>query len=226
MATLCSESKTFLLYISTDYVFSGLAGEAPYAPDAAPNPPNVYGQTKLDGERVVLQSTAQRERERECLSAVLRVPVLYGPTGEDGNGISAVNYLIDQVWKAQAESSTGHNAIKMDDYAQRYPTNTEDVGRVCVDICTLYTSKRSTELPRVLHFSSEDCCTKWEMCQIFARIFGIQLKGMVPHRPTPEEEMTVKRPYDCHLDTTVLKDIGIDVSTKDFEIWWRGYLRA
>jgi S-adenosylmethionine synthetase len=32
----------FLIYISTDYVFSGRPGEAPYQPTSAPNPPNVY----------------------------------------------------------------------------------------------------------------------------------------------------------------------------------------
>lgn len=31
----------FLIYISTDYVFSGRPGEAPYKVDATPNPPNV-----------------------------------------------------------------------------------------------------------------------------------------------------------------------------------------
>jgi S-adenosylmethionine synthetase len=32
----------FLIYISTDYVFSGRPGEAPYQPASAPDPPNVY----------------------------------------------------------------------------------------------------------------------------------------------------------------------------------------
>ena len=31
----------FLIYISTDYVFPGRPGEAPYKVDATPNPPNV-----------------------------------------------------------------------------------------------------------------------------------------------------------------------------------------
>jgi S-adenosylmethionine synthetase len=31
----------FLIYISTDYVFSGRPGEAPYRTDAIPNPPNM-----------------------------------------------------------------------------------------------------------------------------------------------------------------------------------------
>jgi nucleoside-diphosphate-sugar epimerase len=42
-----------LLYISTDYVFDGKS--PPYAVDAVPSPLNLYGKTKLDGEKVTLE---------------------------------------------------------------------------------------------------------------------------------------------------------------------------
>jgi dTDP-4-dehydrorhamnose reductase len=41
-----------LVHISTDFVFDGAQGR-PYAPDDPPNPLNVYGRTKLAGEREV-----------------------------------------------------------------------------------------------------------------------------------------------------------------------------
>ena len=56
---------------------------------------------------------------------MLRVPVLYGK-GERKE--SAVNTLVDTVLKAQKE------AVKMDHWAKRFPTNTEDVGRVIAGI--------------------------------------------------------------------------------------------
>ncbi|MCD8024314.1 MAG: dTDP-4-dehydrorhamnose reductase [Candidatus Gastranaerophilales bacterium] len=43
-----------LIYISTDYVFDG-AKCAPYFPLDKPNPLNVYGKTKLSGEKAVLK---------------------------------------------------------------------------------------------------------------------------------------------------------------------------
>jgi dTDP-4-dehydrorhamnose reductase len=44
-----------LVHYSTDYVFDGLK-TVPYAENDPKNPQNVYGQTKLDGERAIQQS--------------------------------------------------------------------------------------------------------------------------------------------------------------------------
>jgi dTDP-4-dehydrorhamnose reductase len=123
LAKLCAERSIFLLYISTDYVFPGTPGDAPYDVDATPRAPNFYGQTKLEGEQVVLEEFAQAGKEG--LGVILRVPVLYGHAETPAE--SAVNVLMDTVWNAQAEGGI----IKMDHWSLRYPTNTEDVARVC-----------------------------------------------------------------------------------------------
>jgi S-adenosylmethionine synthetase len=123
----------FLIYISTDYVFSGKRGEAPYKPDSTPNPPNMYGQTKLDGEKAVLEVATNAGCKNKVV--VLRVPILYGSCDEPKE--SAVNVLMAQLWAAQ-KLEHGEPNIKVDDYALRFPTNTENVGRVCRDISKLY----------------------------------------------------------------------------------------
>lgn len=62
---------------------------------------------------------------------VLRVPVLYGSVEEGrGNAESAVNCLMDVVMNAQNRRD-GERKVGMDHWALRYPTNTEDVARVC-----------------------------------------------------------------------------------------------
>merc|ERR1711988_221954 len=146
LARLAAQHDAFLIYISTDYVFPGRPGEAPYAASATPAPTNLYGQTKLDGERAVLEHKG---------TVVLRVPVLYG-TAETPSE-SAVNTLLDTVWKVQ----------------------TEGVARVCRDVADTYLSHAdAASLPRILQFSSEDRMTKYEICEKFADIMGLKLDGM------------------------------------------------
>lgn len=103
-------------------MFPGTEGDAPYEATSAPKPPNLYGETKWEGEKAVL---AEYEKAgKEGWGVVLRVPVLYGEAHTPAE--SAVNVLMDAVWKAQEKGAS----VKMDHWAIRYPTNTEDVGRV------------------------------------------------------------------------------------------------
>jgi len=217
IAQVAMSENAFLIYLSTDYVFPGVPGQAPYKVQDRPEPTNVYGQTKRDGEDAVLKTTTPGS------AVVLRVPVLYGSTEPaDNNKESAVNTILDALYKSQKEK------VKMDDWAIRYPTNTEDVARVCVDIATYYlTAKDKPSLPRILQFSSEDKMTKYEISQQFSEIMGLPMDGIVPDKdggkPGPDGTM---RPYDCHLDTSELKRLGIDVSTVDFVAWWRRRVKA
>jgi S-adenosylmethionine synthetase len=217
LAKATSSRGIFLIYISTDYVFPGRKGEAPYTPSSHPSPPNVYGQTKLDGEKAVLEVASQNGAKNKVV--VLRVPVLYGKCDEPHE--SAVNVLMSQLWAAQ-KIEEGEPKIQVDDYALRFPTNTSDVGRVCRDITKLYLDPANTsrDLPQILHFSSEDQMTKWQIVQTFADIMGLPLDGMKPFKPHEDEKDGVKRPYDCHLDTSALKELGIDVGTVGFRMWW------
>jgi S-adenosylmethionine synthetase len=123
----------FLIYISTDYVFSGRPGEAPYNASSSPDPTNMYGKTKLEGEQAVLEVASLSDTKNKVV--VLRVPVLYGSCDEPKE--SAVNVLLSQLWAAQ-KIEDGQAKIQVDDYALRFPTNTQDVGRVCRDIAKLY----------------------------------------------------------------------------------------
>ena len=211
LAQACARLQILLIYISTDYVFPGKPGDAPYEADATPAPTNLYGQTKLDGERAVLGATQEGR-----LGVVLRVPVLYGKADEPKE--SAVNVLMDVLWKSQEKDAK----IKMDDWAQRYPTNTEDVARVCLDVSTKYLndSNGRRELPKILQFSSEDRMTKYEICQEFSEIMGMPLEGIIADKQGPDPSASLRRPMDTHLSTKSLKDIGVDVRTQTFKGWW------
>ena len=92
-----------------------------------------YGQTKLEGEQAVLDVASKANAKNKVV--VLRVPILYGSCDEPKD--SAVNVLMSQLWTAQ-QIEEGKPKIQVDDYAFRYPTNTQDVGRVCRDVAKLY----------------------------------------------------------------------------------------
>ncbi|OJD33015.1 nad dependent epimerase dehydratase [Diplodia corticola] len=252
LTALAARRSIFTLYISTDYVFPGAPGEAPYAPLAPTSPPNTYGLTKWEGENAVLAAAAAAtttttttsaaenndNKHSRPLAAVLRVPILYGKAGKPSD--SAVNCLVPLVQKAAALGPAAAK-IQMDDYALRYPTNTADVGRVCVDVCALYTGRRRrsepaddnnknplpAHLPRILHFSSEDCKTKLDMCKVLAGVLGVGVEGLEPFRPSEAELRAeergerVRRPFDCHLDTAETRALGIDCGCVDFAEWWR-----
>lgn len=70
LARACTEAGARLLQISTDYVFSGEAS-APYDEDAEAAPISWYGETKREGERLVMSAGGHH--------AVVRVSWVFGP---------------------------------------------------------------------------------------------------------------------------------------------------
>lgn len=173
---------------------------------------------------------------------MLRVPVLYGDAEMPSE--SAVNVLMDVLWKSQKGDK-----VNMEHWALRYPTNTEDIGRVChgesrhyrtalfpsglrradqlLDVAVKYlTVDPPADLPKILQFSSEDKFTKYEICQLFGEIMGLSTENIEANTQGNDPNAAVQRPYDCHLSTKALKDLGIDVSTQDFTGWWRREVRA
>lgn len=52
LASFCKKNGSVLIHFSTDYVFDG-EDENGYTEDAVPSPINIYGKSKLDGEKLV-----------------------------------------------------------------------------------------------------------------------------------------------------------------------------
>lgn len=74
---LAEEAKragAVLVHYSTDYVFDGTKG-APYVEEDVPNPINVYGASKLAGERAIAATG--------CRHLILRTSWVYGPRGSN-----------------------------------------------------------------------------------------------------------------------------------------------
>ncbi|KAJ7485258.1 hypothetical protein FB451DRAFT_1228914 [Mycena latifolia] len=205
LARLSKSLKFTLVYISTDYVFDG--SSPPYPPSARPNPLQLYGQTKLDGEVKILGVEG-------ATAIILRVPVLYGPAPK--NSDTAVNILIDVV-----EDQSG-KTYKMDHYATRYPTSVVDIANFLVKLSAL-----KKPIPPILHYSAAEPFTKYEMCLIFAKILGLPHGHIIPDAEPPTGEGATTRPRDCKLYTQESEDLGLEdgLGLSLFEEWWTEYLK-
>jgi dTDP-4-dehydrorhamnose reductase len=74
VAEACAGRDTPLIHISTDYVFDGCTS-VPYSEQSLAAPLNVYGHSKLQGERSVAAACAQH--------AILRTAWVYSPFGHN-----------------------------------------------------------------------------------------------------------------------------------------------
>jgi len=74
LAAICKEHSTRFIHISTDYIFDGMS-DVPYKEEFPANPLNVYGASKLEGEKQALQLNAD--------IIILRASWVYSPYGNN-----------------------------------------------------------------------------------------------------------------------------------------------
>jgi dTDP-4-dehydrorhamnose reductase len=75
LARVAAGSGSGVVFYSSDYVFDGRAG--PYGEDDRPNPLSVYGRSKWEGERAVLDASPR--------ALVIRTTGVYGPEPQQKN---------------------------------------------------------------------------------------------------------------------------------------------
>jgi dTDP-4-dehydrorhamnose reductase len=179
---------TWVLSISTDYVFDGTT--PPYGCDDAPNPLNAYGHSKLEGERALLDTTDN--------ALVLRLPLLYGPVVDWQE--SAVTSLVPAVL---ASAQPGAQPAAMDAWATRYPTFTPDVAFVIRELLTRHADANA--VCGIAQWSGDEPMTKYQIARHLAQALGVEARL---HAQTSPADAT-PRPRDCHLDSHRLEGLGI-----------------
>ncbi|PIA18259.1 NAD dependent epimerase/dehydratase [Coemansia reversa NRRL 1564] len=205
LAELSKDLGAFFVYISTDYVFDGT--QPPYKIGDTPNPLNFYGYTKFAGEQAVSAANPH--------AAILRVPVLYGMSDNPKEG--SINVLVNLI--------RGTQPAKVDDVQPRFPTCTDDVARVLLDMVNMGIGSKHNLVKGIFHFSAKEKMTKYEICQDFARILGIDMQNKIlPIKEKPVEPVA-SRPDNCELSTEALEHIGISVNYVPFHEWWSFYLK-
>ena len=175
---------SWVLYLSTDYVFDGTA--PPYDPDSTPHPLNLYGRTKLDGEQTVLAETGD--------AAVLRVGLLYG----------RVEYLEESSVTALVQDVRGGESKGLDDWQQRYPTYVDDLAVLCRQMLELRLAGES--MNGIWHWCGDERLTKYAMARVIGRLLGVSTAHL---RPDASPGAGTARPHDCRLDCSRLERRGL-----------------
>jgi dTDP-4-dehydrorhamnose reductase len=144
VAVVAAENDARLVQVSTDYVFNGVA-ESPYDESTRPDPQNVYGRTKAEGERLALAANPSR-------TYVVRTAWLYGAHGR--------NFAQSMVQQGSKQDDV---AVVMDQIGQ--PSWTRDVADGIVALI------KSAAAAGVYHVTNSGRASRFE----FAReIFSIR----------------------------------------------------
>jgi len=183
---LAEEAKrlgALLVHYSTDYVFDGEKA-TPYVEEDEPNPINVYGRTKLEGERAVKASG--------CRHLILRTSWVYGTRGK--------NFLLTMLRLARERSE-----LRVVDDQVGAPTSSRAIARATVECLG-----RSPQ--GLYHFSARGKVTWCGFAHAIlarARIDTPVVAIRSEDYPTP-----ARRPRNSCLDCSRLRaDCGVSIAS-------------
>ncbi|MBU2915568.1 SDR family oxidoreductase [Reichenbachiella agariperforans] len=163
----CRLSGSFLVHLSTDFIFDGEAG--PYTENDPAKPLSYYGQSKLDAETIVQDSGIDW--------SILRTVLVYGITP----GMSRSNIVL---WvKSSLEEG---KELKIVDDQWRTPTLAEDLAMGCY----LSATKRAQG---IFNISGKDMLTPYDMAMKTCDYFELD-KAKITKVDGSTFTQTAKRP--------------------------------
>lgn len=179
VAIACRDFSVRLLYISTDYVFDG-RNPTPYAENDAPDPLNVYGASKLQGEKYAA----------ELLSAawIVRTSWLFGPLGK--------NFV-----RTILERARQGNSLRVVDDQFGAPTYTVDLAEKLEQIVT-------EGKPGIYHATNQGYCSWFEFAGEILRQAGLSHVPLAAI-PTSSSDRPALRPRNSRLAHTRLESEGL-----------------
>ncbi len=148
VANACRAVGARLMYVSTDAVFNGQKGSRYYEFDT-PDPQTIYGQTKLEGERLTMDADHH--------NIVARVSVLYG-----WSRLSIKENFV--TWALNNLRSMRPLDLYEDVYSS--PTYAPNCAQVLLDML-------SGGARGVYHVAGPDCLSRYEMGQLVADTFDL-----------------------------------------------------
>ena len=178
-----------LIHVSTDFVFDGRRGR-PYVETDATAPLNVYGESKLEGERLVLQAHPQ--------ALILRTAWLLG-----GQGASFTDAILKRAARGEALRVVADQSGN--------PTDVCDLARAIVVAAKALA--RGATPQRLYHVAGSEAATWHQIAEAAVNAWASQ-SGATPPPVTAiaskDWPCPAQRPQDSRLDSAAFaRDLGV-----------------
>ena len=181
IAKICKKMDCKMLYLSTDYIFSG-DGERPWEPDDEASPLNAYGQSKYDGE-LALKKYVEKY-------FIVRISWVFGINGN--------NFI-----KTMLRLGRENGAVKVVDDQIGSPTYTYDLARLLVDMI-------ESDRYGAYHATNEGICSWYEFAKEIFRAAGMDNVSVTPVK-SGEFPVKAKRPKNSRMSKEKLVANGFSL---------------
>ncbi len=180
IAKACKKIGVKLIYLSTDYVFSG-EGNTPWKPDDRCFAPlNVYGESKLAGEFAVSENTDR--------FFIVRIAWVFGKNGK--------NFV-----RTVLNVAKTHDTVRVVYDQIGTPTYTADLARLLIDMA-------ETEKFGWYHATNEGGYISWyDFTKEIYRQAGLNVR-VIPVTTEEYGISKAKRPFNSRLDKSKLTEAG------------------
>lgn len=185
----CKKHNTTLIHLSTDFVFDG-EKKTPYSEVDIPNPKNVYGLTKLEGEQTI-QTLIKKYY-------IIRTSWVYS---ESGNNF----------YKTMLRLASERESLNVVNDQIGTPTNANCLAKAIIDIIQ-HTTSSIQPAYGIYHFSNEGTCSWYDFAK---KIFELnKIRITLNPIPTSSYPTPAIRPKYSVLDKSKIKTaFGIQIKS-------------
>lgn len=178
LAKIAKKKNIALVHISTDYVFDG-QNFSPYIETDATNPQGVYGNTKCDGEKAIMDVSPAN-------TIIIRTSWVYSTFG--------ANFVKTMLRLGRERDTLG---VIFDQVGT--PTYARDLAVAILNIIP----KINNDKPEIYHYSNEGAASWYDFAQAIFEMGGITCK--VNPITTDQYPTPAKRPHYSLLNKAKIK---------------------
>jgi dTDP-4-dehydrorhamnose reductase len=194
LANICKDLNSWLIHISTDYVFDGSA-VMPYSEGNETNPKSIYGESKLNGELAITASG--------CKYFIIRTAWVFS---EYGN-----NFL-----KTMLTLGAKYKELRIVDDQIGCPTYAQDIAKAIVSM--LPNIAFQTQVSGIFHYCGNQPCSWYDFASsIFleAKARGYKVPTILKKVNSVEFKSIAPRPSYSVLDCSKIK-AEFDINPSDW----------